>query len=557
MRVLLTLALCSMMWHGLTQNHFEITYLRYSNDKPIANQDTILLSTSANAALISSKKFSRAAVSFPFEFSWFIPQKPYEIHQVSLLNNTEAIATLDSTSFKKYAFEITNETKKILGYNCKKAVTKINSNTITLWFTNELHVFGGPSALGSHLGLILEYDRNGTFAIRAHQVNKLKKNQPDLISKYRALPYHSVLDYRDLVWKSRFIQIPIFKKQIINFDPEQTRENPEQVVHFANGTLVAKKVKFPQIPQGHHLFVDAQIQSNGDAYDRTASVVALPTQGKQTIFDAFIAGKEVLPVYTNGNGKEYQGVVSTDKYQAPLELMRLFTSFGVKHFNYIELKDHNWHDELPYRQDITELRPIFSEQELWIVMFIGNYDKGGHLVDLNFTIHDGDTKVFPSKQVVPLFNTNNIMEMAGQDYATMFSSNEGLFMKFNLDKPIKNAYLRYISTGHGGWENGDEFLPKVNTIELNNQVLHQFIPWRQDCGSYRLFNPASGNFSNGLSSSDYSRSNWCPGMVTNPEYIFIGDLSAGEHSIRVRIPQGESEGSSFSAWNVSGVIFGE
>jgi len=238
-------------------------------------------------------------------------------------------------------------------------------------------------------------------------------------------------------------------------------------------------------------------------------------------------------------------------------LMRLFTSFGVKHFNNLELKDKKWHEEVPFRQDITELRPIFSGQKLWIVFFVGNYDKGGHVVDLNFTIHDGDTKVFPSKQVIPLFNTTNIMEMAGQEYATMFSESEGLFMKFTLDKPIKNAYLRYISTGHGGWENGDEFLPKINTIELNGKVLHQFIPWRQDCGSYRLFNPASGNFSNGLSSSDLSRSNWCPGTLTNPEFIFIGDLAAGEHHIQVRIPMGEREGSSFSAWNVSGVIFGE
>ena len=45
---------------------------------------------------------------------------------------------------------------------------------------------------------------------------------------------------------------------------------------------------------------------------------------------------------------------------------------------------------------------------------------------------------------------------------------------------------------------------------------------------------SAGNFSNGLSSSDLSRSNWCPGTVTNPEYIYLGDLEAGEHSITVK-----------------------
>ena len=107
------------------------------------------------------------------------------------------------------------------------------------------------------------------------------------------------------------------------------------------------------------------------------------------------------------------------------------------------------------------------------------------------------------------------------------------------------------------WENGDEFVPKSNTIELNNVQLFSFTPWRQDCGSYRLFNPASGNFPNGLSSSDYSRANWCPGTTTNPIYIDLGNLKAGNYTLKVKIPQGENEGNSFSSWNVSGGLLGE
>ncbi|MNK01461.1 hypothetical protein D3C87_192610 [compost metagenome] len=98
--------------------------------------------------------------------------------------------------------------------------------------------------------------------------------------------------------------------------------------------------------------------------------------------------------------------------------------------------------------------------------------------------------------------------------------------------------------------------PKKNTIILDGKEIFAFIPWRQDCGSYRLFNPASGNFENGLSSSDYSRSNWCPGTITNPEFIDLGDLKAGKHNITIRIPQGDPEGGSFSAWNVSGLLLG-
>jgi hypothetical protein len=40
-------------------------------------------------------------------------------------------------------------------------------------------------------------------------------------------------------------------------------------------------------------------------------------------------------------------------------------------------------------------------------------------------------------------------------------------------------------------------------------------------------------------------------------YIDLGELKAGKHTIQVKIPQGKPEGSSFSSWNISGVLIGE
>ena len=237
-------------------------------------------------------------------------------------------------------------------------------------------------------------------------------------------------------------------------------------------------------------------------------------------------------------------------------MMRFFTAFGINKFNNLELKDKTWQTVSPFRQDITELKPALSEKEIWIGTFIGNYDKGGHKVSLDITIHKSDQIVNKNNKVIPLFNTTNIMEMAGQDYATMFNNDKGLFVEFILEKDLKDAQLRYITTGHGGCENGDEFIPKVNSIYLDGKMTFSFIPWRTDCGSYRLYNPASGNFPDGLSSSDLSRSNWCPGTITNPNYIQLGNLKAGKHTIQVKIPQGEPEGTSFSAWNISGALLG-
>jgi hypothetical protein len=198
-----------------------------------------------------------------------------------------------------------------------------------------------------------------------------------------------------------------------------------------------------------------------------------------------------------------------------------------------------------------------SNKEVWIGMNIGNYDNGGHKASLNISIHPEEENKPKNTWLLPLFNTNNVMEMAGQQYATMFNTEKGLEVTFDVPEGFKNFKLRYITTGHGGWENGDEFVPKKNTILIDEKEVFAFTPWRTDCGSYRLSNPASGNFSDGLSSSDLSRSNWCPGTVTNPIYIDLGNLSPGKHTIQIKIPQGKPEGSSFSSWNVSGCLIGD
>lgn len=531
---------------------YEIQYESSYNGKVQPNQNQVIVWVNENENFILNTKIKEQKNDYPFEISKI--EKPSNtIISYAFLKPNEAISTSDKESIAKQEFELTAQTKKILGYNCKKAVTKINSNTIEVWYTNDLKIKGGPSSLGQNLGLVLQIERNGNSATTAVSLKKIKTTGIDKIIN-KTIPTTDLLSYKDLLWKSRFTTLKVFENEIINFSDQS--KSDEKVKRFANGTIILKKIKFPKIDKGDNIFVELKQQSNGDAYDRTGTVFFIPEEKSQTFFDSLEKGAKTLPLYENGNGKQYYGVVSNQNYQPAVELMRFFTSFGINKFNHIELKDKIWQTVSPFRQDITELKPSLSEKELWIGTFIGNYDKGGHKVSLDITIHNSEQIVNKNNKVIPLFNTTNIMEMAGQDYATMFNNDKGLFVEFNLEKDLKNAQLRYITTGHGGWENGDEFIPKANSIYLDGKIAFSFTPWRTECGSYRLFNPASGNFADGLSSSDLSRSNWCPGTVTNPNFISLGDLKAGKHTIQVKIPQGEPEGTSFSAWNISGVLLG-
>jgi GLPGLI family protein len=546
----LHLFICLLFFGIAYSQNYKITYLESSNGSLLDNQDAVLVFTNSTQTLLTTESVFNQKATFPFEQT-IIERNNNSFSQFAVLNAKETIANKDSISLAKQTFEFHSETKKILGYDCKKAKTVVNSNTIEFWYTDKLNVKGSPTVLGQNLGLVLEMVRNGNFVIAASKVQKVK-TFPTVPSAKKPV---DALTYKDLLWKSRFTTIPVFKEQIINFSGE-TKSN-DSILRFANGTIAVRKIKIPEIKPGSQIFVDVTEQSNGDAYDRTGSFFMIPTAKANSFLDGLQNGVQSLPIYNNGNGKNYQGVVATENYNPVVELMRFYTPFGVKQYNMLQLKDKTWADNVIYRQDISDLRTLLSGQEVWLGINIGNYDKGGHKVSANITIHDEDESKAVATQIVPLFCTNNIMEMAGQEYGTMFNNDKGLEVTFRLDKPMKNCKLRYITTGHGGWENGDEFVPKKNSIYLDGKPTFSFTPWRQDCGSYRLSNPASGNFPNGLSSSDYSRANWCPGTVTNPILIDLGDLEAGTHSMQIKIPQGVPEGTSFSSWNVSGVLIGE
>ncbi len=533
------------------ETSYEITYQRSFNGKVIENQDLLKVFVTHNQVVLSTEKIETNKATLPFEKT-LIDTKDLSFYQAATLSNNKVISYKDKEAIKNQKLELLPGTKKILGYLCKKAKTIINSNNIEIWYTDELGLKASPSVLGVNLGLVLEITRNGNSTTQAIKIQKKKSKTTSNIKIENTV---DVLTYKDLLWKSRFSTIPVFQNEIISFSSEA--KSNDSIIRFANGTIALKKIQIPNQAKSSLVFLDLIEQSNGDAYDRTGSVFIIPiSNSKQTFLSGLEKGKEALPIYENGNGKQYQGVVATSSYEPLTELMRFFTPFGIKQYNHIELKDKIWEDQVSYRQEITDILQQYAGQEVWIGTFIGNYDKGGHKITMNITLHSEEFQFKPTK-LFPLFNTTNIMEMAGQDYGTMFDVEKGLETKITLSQPLKNAKIRYITTGHGGWENGDEFVPKKNTILVNGKEVFQFTPWRQDCGSYRLYNPASGNFPNGLSSSDYSRANWCPGMVTTPTYIDLGDLPAGEYTIQVKIPQGKPEGGSFSAWNVSGILIGE
>lgn len=458
--------------------------------------------------------------------------------------------------------EFTDETTEILGYKCRKATIVIRSNHIDIWYTNDIAIKGTPALnIGIELGLVLKIVRNGNFETVAESINTIKVPVVELLKEWGEMV--DAPSYKEKVTEANFITVSIFDREKINFGDtivNPVNENSSQVFRFSKGTVIMKKVQLPLDLFDHFLFAELTEISNGDAYDRTGSLFIIPAGSEITFLDALRNGLKKIPAYTGKNGKKYQGITATADYVPPLELVRFITPFGIGKYNeQVTVKGIKWEDSVTYKQDITDLLPIV-QGEVWIGVFIGCYDKGGHTVSLKLKYHpfDIDAKTFDEKEylIQPIINTVNLMEMSGQEYGTVFE-NDTLKVTVDIPANMKNLKLRYISTGHGGWDGGDEFNPKMNEIFVDNNVAYKYIPWRSDCGTFRKFNPASGNFPNGVSSSDFSRSGWCPGTAVNPVDIPLNNITPGRHVIKIFIPMGKPEGNSSSAWNVSCVLIGE
>ncbi len=367
----------------------------------------------------------------------------------------------------------------------------------------------------------------------------------------------------ELKIKSRFTALKVFENAQIHFAPDLYQDKPESlladsVYHFSKGSVILKKVKLTeQQMKSAFVFVKLRASSNGDAYDRTGSVFILPDSlTEQSLLNAYLNGVEVLPKYQDNNGKEYQGIVKTENYTPPLELMRFFTPFGVGHFNEKRrIHNYNWEEEVIYKQDVSEVFPM--SKTFWVGVFIGNYDGGGHRVTLDLEFYDeSDEMPLSNNVIIPLVSTINTMEMSGQNYGRLFD-NDTLQVDFEVPENLSDLKFLYTSTGHGGWGGGDEFNPKLNRIMIDGALFYEVTPWRSDCATYRLLNPASGNFSSGLSSSDLSRSNWCPGTLTPPYVIPAKNLKPGKHRLEIIIDQGAPEGNSFSHWGLSLILKGK
>jgi len=546
----------------------KVVYKTYVNSKELKEASGTILEYADSTVKIYTDNSAVKFIPQALKEATYMDLRKQMIYKTMITRNGEIFtiktpfSDLQKLTLKDEVSEMTIGKTR---YKCKKAEVVLFSNRIEMWYTDQCEIKGSPSPRsGVPGGLVLKFVRNGNYALIASEIKMNKGRNPKTLLPESFGTFVNESEYYAKSVENYITTVNVFNNDQICWGWE--KENPKEevlneVYHFVNGTVIGKKMKLPKVGSDYNVFAELTQYSNGDAYDRTGSIFIIPMDKKENFLEALKKGKKVLPVYKSGD-EEYQGVVKTETFNPLIELVRFFTPFGVRHFNEKRsVSGVEWEDAAYFKQDISDLRTVL-EGEVWVGAFIGNYDKGGHKISLDIKYYPGEIEVqetdksLKTQWIEPLFNTLNVLESDGQNYGTMFN-NDSLTVSFVVPDSLKSLMFRYISTGHGGWGNGDEFVQKLNSIIVDNKLEYSYIPWRTDCGTYRKFNPASGNFWNGMSSSDGSRSGWCPGTTTNPVYVDFSHLKPGKHVLKIAIPIGAREGTSFSSWNVSGVLIGE
>ncbi len=362
----------------------------------------------------------------------------------------------------------------------------------------------------------------------------------------------------------------VFNHQPINFGGEKGTDN--EVTSLQDGRLIYKKVTVPKFKKGTDVTIKLTLRSNGDRWDKSGSCFVITNPKQISILNVSKEEKE-FPIESNIKEK-FKGVLATEDYKPAVEILRFMTPFGVGYYSTDEKKHRKpvyiptWEKQVVWEHDISDLTSIVSGT-FYVGIWVDSWTKEGYNVDLSFSYSKRPKKAL---KVIPL--VNNIPYVNGQSLPDFFAR-MALNHTFKLSKKAKNVKLYYTTTGHGGHEGGDEFIKIKNSVFVNGKLVIDSIPWRDDCASFRRFNPTSGVWlkkdsasyidfeakaykikaiEERIASSDLSRSNWCPGSLVKPIEVNLGNLKAGTHSLKISIPATAAYEDKLNHWLVSAYI---
>lgn len=154
---------------------------------------------------------------------------------------------------------------------------------------------------------------------------------------------------------------------------------------------------------------------------------------------------------------------------------------------------------------------------------------------LIFTVEEGTETYTDSHKMIPL----SCREDLNNYNATDVEGETTKIIEFTLDAPIENAVLYLITSNHGANANGEEYERRWHYLYLDDELIHSYIPGGKSCEPWRQYNTQG----NGIYSPNprttrqwLDFNNWCPGDKIPNREVELGNLTVGNHVIKLDVP---------------------
>lgn len=228
-----------------------------------------------------------------------------------------------------------------------------------------------------------------------------------------------------------------------------------------------------------------------------------------------------------------------------IEIARIITPFMNKNINPTEVPYHFTLDnvsEIFKDQDLLNEFDIWVELEVFGVPYAAQTQVAGCAgrIDvfegtLVFNVDEGTETYTDSNFILPLscredLNNYNATDVPGETTK---------IINFTLGQPVENAVLYLITSNHGANAGGEEYERRWHYVYLDDELIHSYIPGGKSCEPYRQFN-TQGNGIYGAAPKTTRQwldfNNWCPGDVIPSREVNLGNLTAGNHTIKLDVP---------------------
>lgn len=117
--------------------------------------------------------------------------------------------------------------------------------------------------------------------------------------------------------------------------------------------------------------------------------------------------------------------------------------------------------------------------------------------------------------------------------------------KFTVPEDCADGRVVLVMSNHGAGQNGEEYVRRHHYAYVDGKLNLEFIPGRPSCEPFRARN-SQGNGIYGRAVKNnamwQSFSNWCPGDKIDLRYLDLGEVKAGEHTMRIEVPDAEFYG---------------